>query len=144
MGLSKSLAMYGDVKAVLDKVCENGSAVIKFPTPAKASSFRQRCYYYRKLLHNQQAELRGLYASNTSTPYDHLTLSIDKEHTNWVNIGPMLFEGEVEFEDGSTYVPTAVEQGAGTFTPDHTLSEEDQDLVDQAAALAETLKGNIV
>lgn len=71
MAMSKNLGMYNDVESVFKEIlAANKTCTLSFPTKTKARQWKQRAYYYRKLLHDKQASQLGLEVSATSTPYD--------------------------------------------------------------------------
>lgn len=70
---SGNLGAYTDCKAVMEKARETPGLTVRFKTPGSAQNFRQRCYRFRKLLHEMQASSTiGFLA--TETPYDNLVL----------------------------------------------------------------------
>ena len=76
MAMSKALGMYANERAVFEAVLAHGSGKLAFRSKSAAHHFRQRAYYYRKLLHIKQLESSGLQIAATSTPYDAIVMSI--------------------------------------------------------------------
>jgi hypothetical protein len=73
MSMSKELATYGDVKAVLDRVLQQKEQMYyKLPTFKAAMRWRYRMYHYRALLRKQEAIRLGLPNIQMATPYDAL------------------------------------------------------------------------
>lgn len=85
MAMSKNLGMYTGLRATLDKIRADGrECVLQFDTPTKARNWRQRAYYFRKLLHEQQAAMLNAsgMAVTTSTPYDDMIFRDAKDEDN--------------------------------------------------------------
>jgi len=157
MALSRSIGMYANVRVVLDQVVLRGRASLTFASPTKANYFRQRSYYFRKLLHEAQSARSPNDFVVTSTPYDNITFSIDPDNPCRLNFIPQYLEVPLVFDDGSEdYRPTAEEQTVErtVFDMDRmtteelqkglpTYSDEDSidDLFDNAKALFAKVKG---
>ena len=111
MGMSNSIGMYANVRVVLDQVVLRGRASLTFPTHHKANYFRMRGYHFRKLLHAAQLAQSPNEFIVTSTPYDNITFSIDKDNPCRLNFIPQYLEVPLQFDDGSPdYNPTVAEQ----------------------------------
>lgn len=105
MPLPKALGMYADVKQVFDTCLAQGALTLTFQTPAKASQFRQRGYYYRKLLHTKQLEALGLEVANTYTPYDSIKLTISKTDPLRVRVEEVHLDAVMVLDSGETPQP---------------------------------------
>lgn len=70
MPMPKNLSAYDDVRQLADTcLAKRTAATLSFSTSAQATRFRQRFYYFRKLMIDAQVRLGEL---NPSTPYDGL------------------------------------------------------------------------
>lgn len=92
MPLSKSLHSYNDVKAVFSAFASRDTMTIAFPSKGKAHHWRQRAYYYRKLLHNLQEE-RNATGVPTETPYDNYVIRTDKHDPRVLHLEKHIFDG---------------------------------------------------
>jgi len=127
-----SLAMFEDVKEILDQALASGGGEVTLASPGQAVRWRQRAYQFRKLM-------RGKVDYSI---YDRLTLN--------------------KLEDGSAVVTIKVIQQAAVFAPaadgipvklpEPTLKKPSarlrkvattDDLQEAADAIAEKLKGDI-
>lgn len=78
MGMPKTLGGYADVREVLDKAMAAGGARYRLPTPGKATVWRHRANYFRKLLRDLDAETKSLIpGAAITTPYDSVLLRIE-------------------------------------------------------------------
>lgn len=102
MPLPKALGMYADIKQVFDLCLKSGPLTVDFPTPAQASQFRQRAYYYRKLLHSKQLDALGLPIAVTATPYDSIKLTILKDRPCAVRVAEVSLLANVTLDSGET------------------------------------------
>jgi hypothetical protein len=97
MPLSTSIHSYLDVVQVLSAAQEAGGGVYHLDTPGKATSWRQRAYYYRKLLARADAAKHGnVPGYSPSTPWDDLNLTIDPTDARAVRIQFSVIEGKLE------------------------------------------------
>lgn len=133
MGLPKALGMYSDIKEVFDVCLAQGPLRLTFPTPAQALQFRQRGYYYRKLLHEKQLEALGLPVANTFTPYDSIKMTIAKDEPLVVRVAEVKLSASIVLESGEPVRPPE------TFHA--TRAEPEDDLADLAARFAKDLEG---
>jgi len=130
MAMSKSLGMYANCRVVLDQVVERGEASLTFPTPTKANHFRQRSYYFRKLLHEAQRNRAGHDYVETSTPYDHITFSIDPANPCRLRFIPQILEVPIDFPDGTSHMPTREEQTVSRTVTDMDRMNREQVTLD--------------
>lgn len=75
MALSRDLFTYADVRQVLEAALNVNGAVYTLPSPSAAMRWRQRAYYYRKLLREHLSEQAGY---PCETPFDMMRLTIPK------------------------------------------------------------------
>lgn len=103
MPLSKSIHMYHDIAQALTSARAAGGAVFRAETAGKATAWRQRAYYYRKLLAQadeaKHAAVPGYFGS---TEWDDVTLTIDSADPTAVRIEFGVVRGQLEALDGST------------------------------------------
>jgi hypothetical protein len=129
MAMSRSIGMYANVRVVLDQVVLRGRASLTFPSTHKAHYFRQRSYYFRKLLHEAQLAQSPNDFIVTSTPYDNITFSIDANNDCRLNFIPQYLEVPLQFDDGSPdYNPSVAEQ-----TVERTVKDMEQMNADEIA-----------
>lgn len=76
MPLPKTIAAYEDVRKVLDQIIRtNSPGTLTFETRKAAVRWRQRAYYYRTLVREDNARLRLA----ATSPYDNLVIRIVPE-----------------------------------------------------------------
>lgn len=121
MPLSKSIHMYHDIAQALTSARAAGGAIFRAETAGKATAWRQRAYYYRKLLaaadEAKHAAVPGYYGS---TEWDDVTLTIDPSDPTAVRIEFGVVRGQLEALDGSTISSAPV----ATKKPKRTAEDE--------------------
>ena len=77
MGMSRTIATYTNLARILDAALAAGGATFRLETPGRARHFIQRAYFFRKLLHDQQAASAVFNVDTriTHTPYDSMKLT---------------------------------------------------------------------
>ena len=77
MPLPTNFGAYSDITALLNQcIASHSGAALRFETPGKATRWRQRAYYMRKL-HKADMAAAGIVAP--ISPYDSLQFLIDLE-----------------------------------------------------------------
>ena len=99
--MSRHLGMYRDIKRAFDTCLIQGKITLAFPTGGKASHWRMRAYYYRKLLHEKQAIDFGEAIGSTQTEYDSIRMKIDKENPTRVELEEMPLEATILDAEGN-------------------------------------------
>lgn len=131
MPLSKSIHMYHDVAQAFTSARAAGGAIFRAETPGKATAWRQRAYYYRKLLaaadEAKHAAVPGYYGS---TEWDDVTLTIDPSDRTAVRIEFGVMRGQLESLDGAAITSAPIEAKKPRLTA------EDQALLDIAKNFA--------
>ncbi len=133
MPLSTSIHSYLDVVQVLSAAREAGGGVYHLDTPGKATSWRQRAYYYRKLLARADAAKHGnVPGYSPSTIWDDLNLTIDPTNPAAVRIQFSVIEGKLEGLGGESL---RVSKPVAT-SPAPRVAQEDEELLKIAEGLA--------
>lgn len=124
MSMSKELATYADVKAVLDAVVAKREPLqYKLPSFKAAHRWRHRFYYFRKLLRAQEAIRTGLKDIQLSTPYDGIQVAVvDDKGTLLLKYAEI--EGVLTDSKGEP-VPIAIDHHTGM------VSDPDEDLLNE-------------
>lgn len=101
MPLSRSVHMYHDVQLALTSARQAGGAIFRAETPGKATAWRQRAYYFRKLLAEaDEAAHLNIPGYTGSTEWDDLTLTILPSDPTGVRIQFGVVQGKLESLDG--------------------------------------------
>jgi len=135
MGMSRNIGAYADIPPVLDAAIAAGGATFRLSTSGQAYRWRTRAYYYRKLLHEQQAiRLANILDSrSTFTPYDSIRMTISGDTVNISVEGP----------------PGVLLDGAGRslelskVTPLSMMNDPKQEFSDEDNEMLEELKGEL-
>lgn len=125
MALSKSLASYTDVKAILDACVRAGGGRYRLETAGRATQWRHRANAYRNLLRKQHQVVESIVPP---TPYDHLIFRIYKEDPTVVVIEVNAPTGQLEGFDGKPLDTTV--------TAEVQLESTDDPLLEEALAFA--------
>lgn len=118
MALSKSLSAYSDVARVFTVASEKGEAAYRLSSPNAAIRWRQRAYYYRKLL-----------AEAGYPSFSEFELVIPPEDKSLVKIRPIELEGIILDGEGNPVKDI----------PEQAGDPEYQKLLGEAEALAKEL-----
>lgn len=125
MSMSKEIAAYADVKAILDKVLEaRGNLIYKLPTYKKAMHWRYRAYHFRKLIRKQEAARLGMKDLQIATQYDGLQfIAYDINGSLLIKFSEV--EGVLSTPDGEA-IPVTIDHS----TPMQELSDPDRELIE--------------
>lgn len=114
MSRANRLGMFADIRAVLDQALAHGGGTFQCPTHGAAVHWRQRAYKFRKLY----AETLG---PRAMSEYDGLILP---------RLAPE-----------SSTVEIQIRQPAGTFVPANDAVPINDELLNEAMALARRIEG---
>lgn len=118
MAMSKNLGMYTDIHEVFQEILTAGkTCTLSFPTKTKARHWKQRAYYYRKLLHDKQAAQLGLEVSGTSTPYDAFIFRDHPDDPTKIRVESAYRPDNIEFDADA-------ENSFGELQEDNTPDED--------------------
>jgi len=133
MPLSKSIHMYHDIQSALIAAREAGGAVCRLESANKAISWRQRAYYYRKLLAENDERAHPIPGYVGSTEWDDMTLTIEASDPTGVRIEFGVVKGKLESLGGS---PLARPTPAAKLSRKKPTTVADADLLAAAEGLA--------
>jgi len=136
MSLSRNIATYGDVRAILDQALALDGAVVTLPTPGKALHFRHRCRQFAKL-YRDHLTARGENDGASPTIYDSVAFEIEDGSCE-VSILLRATDVEIRTLDGKTST-------VFTRKPEHNVPPkrlvEEVPLTEDEQALVEAVKG---
>lgn len=98
MGFPQHSSSFADVKEVIDFALANGGARYTLPAQGKATHWRQRFYYVRKLMRREFAQGN---AGPIVTPYDNVILTVDPLDPSTVVVTINTAKGTLTALDGS-------------------------------------------
>ena len=98
MGFPKHSSSFTDVKEVIDFALANDGARYTLPDGGKATHWRQRFYYVRKIMRREFAEGN---VGPIVTPYDNVILTVDPNDPATVVITINKAKGTLTTLDGS-------------------------------------------
>lgn len=97
MPFSRNPSRYSDVKNVLDQALRHNGARYSLPSHSSAINWRFRAYTFMKLMANLAAEAKQIPGQLTTTPYDNIVLTIEKDSPT-VIVAPRKLEGVLEVD----------------------------------------------
>jgi len=140
MAMSKALGMYADCRTAFDAVVLHRGGTFTFDSKSAALAFRQRAYYFRKLLHEEQSGNRVVH---TSTPYDAIVIRMDPDDGRKLRITNEVLRATFVADDGTVVAFEDVSPAPAPLAPlDLDRAEtapEDDGLMDEALAFINKL-----
>jgi len=106
MGFPKHSSSFADVKEVIDFAIANGGARYTLPSGGKATHWRQRFYYVRKIMRRENAEGN---VGPIVTPYDNVILTVDPLDAATVVITINTAKGTLATLDGTVPKVAAID-----------------------------------
>jgi len=115
---SDSLVGLSDCKQVMDAAIEHPGLVYELDTVGAAINFRQRCYRFRNLMRELEAERLGSEVG-VSTPYDILVIRFihqepGKQSSRFLQYDHKEVLGKLHFPDGRE-TPLQLPKASGIF-----------------------------